>query len=502
MSILAPLLFLSSIFGDASGQEEKIKNFEDLKTAVVQISRASKQESPKELPSWLSKLNYDDLRKIRYNPKKAVWRSERLPFQLQFFHPGSNQTGQIKMHLIENGSARAFPFSQDLFEYDPELHVEPIGEGLSFSGFRIHFPLNRNDYLDELMVFQGATYYRVLAEGLNYGISSRTIMIDPEKGEDEEFPSFTDFWVFMPDKDARSLRVMGLFESPSLVGAADFIIRPGISTIIDVDVFISSRKKEAIHYGIAPLRSMFWYGENSSAKWGDFRPEVHDSDGLLIHTSADRWIWRPLSNDGRIKKSFFTDRNPRGFGLMQRDRRFESYRDLEARYHSRPSVWIEPKGDWGDGYVSLIESPSSSEYTDNISAVWFPKEHLAPGGTADFSYRQTWFMDNRNLPSLGRTVSSFIYQPAGTPPEARKFIIEFYWPGVQTEEGRRDLSINAVADNAEILNKHADYNYHENLYRVFFDTVAKDKSKPIELNLDISRGGNPITETWTYQWTP
>ncbi|MEM4248308.1 MAG: glucan biosynthesis protein G [Candidatus Nanoarchaeia archaeon] len=502
MNFLVPILFLSSIFGGDTNKESQIRSFDDLKSTVVEIAAMPYKDHRRELPKWLKELTYDDLRKIRFNPKKAVWRSERLPFQLQFFHPGGNQIDQIKMHLIEKNGNEHVPFSQDLFEYEEGVIRGTLDGELSFSGFRLHYPLNRPDYLDELLVFQGATYYRALAEGLNYGISSRIIMIDPEKGEDEEFPSFTDFWVYMPEREATSIHLMGLFDSPSLAGAADFTVRPGISTYIDVKVFICSRKKSPIHYGIAPLKSMYWYGENSSWKWGDFRPEVHDSDGLLIHTSADQWIWRPLTNEGKMKKSFFVDDSPKGFGLLQRDRNFSSYRDLEAKYHMRPSVWIEPRDNWGQGYISLIEAPSTSEYNDNISAVWFPKQALEPGKSAEFSYRQIWFMDNKNLPPIGKVCSTYAYQPAGSPAELKKFIIEFYWPNVQADATSNTLDIHATAENAKIMNKHADYNFYENFYRVFFDAEVQDKSKPVELNVDICKEGKPITETWTYQWTP
>ncbi len=506
MSVFISILFLSSFFGSDTVSDNKsgypMLSYEDLKKEAKSISIAPYKARKKILPKWLRDMTYDDLRNVRFNSRKAVWRSERLPFQLQFFHPGCIQTEQIRVHLVSGNEVETVPFEQDLFEYCNGLKSEPLGPDIAFSGFRIHYPLNRQDYLDELMVFQGATYFRALAQGLNYGISSRTIAINPSEGGNEEFPSFTDFWIFRPDKNDTSLHVMGLFDSPSIAGAADFLIKPGSSTVIDINVFICSRKNDPVYYGIAPLRSMFWYGENSSVRWGDFRPEVHDSDGLMIHTSADQWIWRPLSNDGVLKKSFFEDKKPKGFGLFQRDRRFSSYRDLEAKYHERPSVWIEPQGEWGEGYISLLETPSSSEYNDNISVVWFPKEPLSPKSSAEFKYKQIWFLDNRSLPAIGKTAGTYVYQPAGSPPETRKFIIEFYWPDVQADINSGTLDIHTVAENAIVRNKHGDYNSYENTYRIFFDADVQDKLKPVELKVDICREGRPLTETWTYQWTP
>lgn len=302
-------------------------------------ARASRpyEAQDRDLPRNLRNLDYDDLRSIRFDPRASVWRMERLPFQLQFFHPGGLQKDRTRMNWFEGEIMEEVHFSRDFFDYEKTRIRGSLPDDLGFAGFRVHYPLNRPDYLDEVIVFQGGSYFRALAEGQRYGISARGLSINVAGETPEEFPQFTEYWVEKPDRTSTRLRLYALMDSPSVAGAYEFTVVPGPATLVEVTVVLFARVPLE-RAGVAPLTSMFWFGENSPSRYGDFRPEVHDSDGLLVHTGAGEWLWRPLVNEPRYRFSSFVDHNPRGFGLIQRDRQFRNYEDLEAFYHKDSPV--------------------------------------------------------------------------------------------------------------------------------------------------------------------
>ena len=276
---------------------------------------------------------------------------------------------------------KEYPLSSRLFEYDKAgLEAAAVGP-VQFSGFRIHYPINKPEYFDELIVFQGATYFRALARNLIYGLSARTIAVNCGGPGGEEFPRYCEFWIHRPQPGEQQIRVVGVFDGPSVAGAANFVIKPGRETVMECRVALFARKDMA-HYGIAPLTTMYWYGKTRPGRFDDYRPEVHDSDGLLLQDRQGDWQWRPLDNDGRLHWTTFPGTGIRGFGLMQRERSYSCYQDFEALYQRRPSAWIHPQGDWGEGTVQLLELPSNTEYQDNIVAFWKPAKTLKAGKTA------------------------------------------------------------------------------------------------------------------------
>lgn len=507
MNLLTAVILVSFFFNSDTAMKEnspyKDAKYSEIKDAAKKLAEKPYLDQRKRLPKWLRDMNYDDMRNIRFNQKKAIWRAERLPFQLQLFHPVCIQKDQVRVHIVDGDKDEIIPFDQSMFNYDNGLESEYLDPQTLFSGIRIHYPLNRPDYLDELMVFQGGTYFRALAKGLNYGLSARVVCVNTVTQYEEEFPYFTDFWILRPNNDDTSLTLMGLIDSPSLAGAVELVVTPGITTSIDVRAFICTRDKPLKNFGIAPLTSMFYIGENSERNWGDYRPEVHDSDGLLVEKTPEKLTWRPLSNDnGHLKMSFYECENPRGFGLLQRDRSFENYRDLEARYQNRPSVWVEPKGDWGRGFIELIELATHTEYGDNIVAFWKPLNEFPANSSAEYKYKQTWFSDDRALSPMGKTVDTYLCNSPGNPPNTKRFIVEFYWPDVEGDARSGKIVSNISTINAKVKNNDAIYNEFQKRWRVFFDAVVDDPTKPVELNLYLSKDGKPLTENWTYQWMP
>ena len=498
------LVIMALASPDGMAKESSAPTFASIKTIARDLALRPYFDDRRPLPPRLSELNYDQLRDIRYNPKESVWRRERLPFQLQFFHPGGLNRDQIGYYLVDGDDVNEFNYTRDLYDYGANKFDWADLRHLKFSGLRIHYPLNRPDYLDELAVFLGATYFRALPERHIYGLSARTIAVNCGEPMPEEFPSFRDMWIFRPGMDGKEILVLGLFDSPSLSGAASFLIKPGRETLMDTHVAVYARTNLA-HYGIAPLTSMFWFGKNGTLHFDDYRPEVHDSDGLLLQTGKSEWLWRPLENNGRLRLNGFQDQNPKGFGLLQRERSFAAYQDTEANYHRRPSAWVSPQGDWGKGTVKLLEIPTGSEFHDNVVVFWEPERELKAGDMAEFAYQIKWFGDISNLPDTGRLMAMRTGAPLDKQNRTRKFVLDFSWPAL-AQDVAGGVAVEPQIDVARgRLGKgpiSSEYNADTRLWRVAFDVIANDNESSVDLRAFIRKKGSACTETWTYLWMP
>ena len=337
-------------------------------------------EAESALPRVLEEASYDAYRDFRYRADHALWREEGdARFQAQFFHRGFLFRPKVDIHVVDGGQARALPFSTELFDYAP--NPAPVLDDIGFAGFRLHAPLNRADYFDELCVFLGASYFRAVGRGLGYGLSARGLALGTGEPAAEEFPAFRAFWLHRPDAGSQSITIDALLDSPSVAGAFRFVVTPGEDTVFDVDARLYPRVALE-KAGIAPLTSMFHFDASGRRDVDDYRPAVHDSDGLAVFTRTGEQVWRPLHNPRAIQHSGFQGEAPVGFGLMQRKRGFADYADIEARYHHRPSLWIEPRGDWGKGAVMLVELSTNDEIHDNIVAFWRPETPAAAAAGA------------------------------------------------------------------------------------------------------------------------
>src|SRR5262245_27137385 len=341
----------------------------------------------KELDTSLSKnfesLGYDAYRSIRFRPERALWRGDGLPFELQFFHRGFIFRNRVQIYEVVQGDARPIAYEQDLFHFD-KLEQRPEEADMGFAGFRLHAPMQRKDYYDEVGVFLGASYFRAVAKDQVYGLSARALSIATGDPKGEEFPAFRAFWIERPSRNAKSLVVHALVDSKSAAAAARFDIRPAETTTHDVELTVYPRVDVA-QVGIGSLTSMFFFAANDRLDVDDYRPAVHDSDGLAIHNGRGEVIWRPLSNPRDLQISLFADHNPRGFGLLQLERDFAAYQDLESHFEWRPSAWIEPLKEWGAGAIQLIEIPTKEEIHDNIVAFWRPKDPLRAKGEYQYA---------------------------------------------------------------------------------------------------------------------
>ena len=444
------------------------------------------------LPDEFKDINYDAYRSIRFRPEQAIWRAEKLPFQLQFFHRGWIFKDRVNIYVVKNGRAQPVVYSPDLFDFG-QAKPPPGDADLGFAGFRMHAKINRPDYYDEVGVFLGASYFRAVAKGQVFGMSARGLSVRTADPKGEEFPAFTSFWIEQPAPDTNSLVVHALLDSPSAAAAFRFTIRPGETTIYDTELVLYPRADLA-QAGIATGTSMFLFDANDRIGVDDFRPAVHDSDGLAMRSGRDEEIWRPLSNPRELQLSYFNDVNPRGFGLMQRERDFFAYDDLESHFEKRPSLWAEPIGDWGEGQVQLVEIPTKEEIHDNIVAFWRPKDPLKAQGEYFFTYRLHWGQAQPNPKRLARFAKTNIGAGSnGT----RRFVMETVGGPLTSDQNA--VTPNVSANKGDIHNLVLQPNPQTGGMRLSFELDTKGEAL-VELRAQL-KNDNPISETWLYRWT-
>ena len=446
------------------------------------------------LTDSLKDLNYDQYRSIRFLPEHALWRGEKLPFEVQFFHRGFFYKNRVDVYEVVNGQAKKIQYRPDDFSFG-EIKPPPPDADLGFGGFRIHAPINRPDYYDEVCVFLGASYFRAVAKGETYGLSARGLSINTGEAKGEEFPLFKAFWIEKPAANATSLVVHALLDSKSAAASYRFTIRPGATTVFDVESSLYPRV-DLEHAGLAPMTSMFFFGPNDRNDVDDFRPEVHDSDGLAIYNGQGEQLWRPLSNPRDLQISTFADLNPRGFGLMQREKNFLAYQDIESRFEHRPSLWVEPIGDWGEGAVQLIEIPTKEEIHDNIAGFWHPKSALQAKSEHNFTYRLHWGPDAPKSHALAR----FSRTGIGVRGDNKLFVLDLIGDGLKSVDPKK-VKGAVSAEKTEIKNIVTQPNPGIGGWRLSFEVPIKDKT-PVELRASLMQDDKALSEVWVYRWAP
>jgi len=497
---------------NASAQAQAAFDLEALTTRARTLA-----ESPWNAPAPIGspralKLSYDDYRDIRFRPEASWWRDANLPFELQFFSVGRGFTHPVRVSEIVDGRETPLTIPRAAFNYGraAPAFAQQRGETAEVAGFRVHYPLNNAQYKDEVAVFLGASYFRAIGAGQHYGLSARGLAVDTVGGAGpEEFPSFTAFWLERPAKDAKTLTVLALLEGPRVTGAYRFVLRPGTTTEIDVDarIFLRANARPTVAtLGIAPLTSMFLGGENHPHRLEgdpDFRPEVHDSDGLQIHSADGEWLWRPLINPRHaFVTSFSMPRGVRGFGLMQRDRRFASYEDPEARYDQRPSVWISPRGDWGAGRVELLQFDTPDETNDNVAAYWVPQARPAAGEPLRFGYTMRWQGEAQSRPPGAWVEQSRIGRSYEQPaPGEVQFNIDFAGPALAGETPPEPVVDAGSNARVRIATVHA-LPGEPKRWRLTLKVQRLDPALPTELRAFLRRGSDTSSETWTYALPP
>lgn len=445
---------------------------------------------PPSLPS-LSGLTYDEYFRIRFRSDHALWADVPSPFRAEFFPPAWLYPRPLPIFEVTAGQARPIAFDPAMFDF-PGEHADVAKTWTGFSGFRLLWPLNQADKLDEIAVFQGASYFRSLGRGQRYGLSARGLAIGA--GEpNEEFPDFTSFWLERPAIGAYGVVVHALMNSPSCTGVYSFAITPGEDVVFDVTAAIFPRTTVA-KAGVAAMSSMFLFNVGESSPVDDFRTAVHDSDGLAIWTGEGEHLWRPLQNPKVHRLSNFPDENPKGFGLVQRARGLEDFGDLQARYDLRPSLWVEPLEPWGKGAVHLAELATTKETDDNIAIFWRPETPWTAGSRVDLRYRLHWGQERFASPDarVFRTRTGADVQ-AGL----RLFTVDLQ--GGALAEGLDGVTMEVKATGGEVVWKDLAPYPGDAAARVAFG--LRPTAATAELSLRLLRGERPISETWRYLWS-
>lgn len=450
-----------------------------------------KYEAPRSnLPNEFREMKFADYQKIRFRNEKAEWAEQKTPFKLSFYHQGMHFDTPVKINEITATDVQEIKYDPTRFDFGDVKFDPKATDQLGYAGFRVLYPINKDDKQDEIMTMLGASYFRVVGKDQVYGLSARGMAIDTALPSGEEFPRFTEFWIERPKPGDKHLVIFALLDSPRATGAYRLILRPGTDTIVDVKSQMFLRDKVS-KLGVAPLTSMFLFGANQPSKVLNYRRELHDSSGLSIHAGNGEWIWRPLNNPKHLSVSNFSVENPRGFGLLQRGRNFSQYEDLDDNYDKRPSAWIEPEGDWGKGSVDLVEIPTADETNDNIVAFWSPAELPKPGEPLDIAYRLHWTLNDapfhspdsawvkQTLRSTGDVKqSNLIRQPDGSV----AYLVDFEGPSLKAL--KPDAAVRSqvsVGENGEVVENSVRYNPHTKGWRLTLRLKIKDAGKPTEM---------------------
>ena len=540
---------------------------------MAQKSAAAKYvPMPDVLPPQLKALNPQQDAGIFWKDTYRLWRKKGLPFQVDFYHQlASNPSPHIapEINTVDEKGSHLLAYSPTFFNFlnlsvkppSPLTFNPPLPGNLGYAGFYIRYPdigigSNPNS-LDGFFSAMGASYFRVLAKDQVYGLSARGIAINTaleNNKKPEEFPSFCKWWLQEPSPNATELTLDALLDGPSVSGAYEFRIRPGAVTSVDVHASLYFRQPVE-RLGIAPFSSMYLFGENAKDHFGDpVHPEIHDSDGVLMHTGKGEWIWRPLQQTLFLQYYSFLDDNPQGFGLLQRDRDFQHYQDLPNKYNVRPSAWVTPHGFWGKGKVELLQLNSNNFNTDNVVLFWWPDQPIKAGDHLDMSYTIDFYMNDAQRPPLAYCKQTLVNFPAPQPPPPVpprvspippvatvatlkpatsppatptpatppapvpapapslppippgvtpvQFLVDFAGNGIENIPADQppDLDLNCLPPGSSVRDIKREKNSYDNSWRVTFTLVPAKPHGPTEINCRLLHNNKPITETWNYTW--
>ncbi|TGK92394.1 glucans biosynthesis protein [Leptospira brenneri] len=448
----------------------------------------------------LDGISYDAYRQIEYKPDVAIWKNLALPYQLHFFHPGHIYSNGIQIYEVIGEKPVEIPYDASRFNFgDLPLSDEfsELSKKLRYTGFRVHYPINQKEALEEFLVFQGASYFRALSKDQVYGLSGRGLAINTGPKDREEFPIFESFYIKRPQKNDTAITIYAIMNGESVVGAYEFIVNPGEITTVDVRAKIYLRKKIK-RLGFAPITSMYLYGESDSPILGNIHPEVHDSDGLLIQNKSEDWEWRPLINPKKTQLTRIPLDSPKGYGLIQRDRKFKSYQDEKLKYHLRPSLWVEPKGDWGKGNLYLLEFTTNLDSDDNVTTFWEPA--IPPNLNEGFEFLYTLHYTERS-PKHHTLGKASAYYRGVDPVFPKEKMFTLYFTGDHLKSLDRKTILKAVIQNDKIPTEEIRYKIEKITeldqwrLQIWYPSSEEESNWTVFLE----NGNQRITETWIYR---
>ena len=485
--------------------------------SVINAAKASASESYEQddhnLDSKLKEIDYQTYRSIRFQPEQSLWHDEN-GYELQFFHPGFLYEYPVTIHTIgSSNTPERLAFDSEMFSYDGQSSALKglTDENSGFAGFRVHYPIKSDEYKDEFAVFLGASYFRLVGKNQVYGISARGLAIDTALTKGEEFPHFTEFWIVEPSKKAsepgQPITIYARLESPSVAGAYKFVIEPGEDTTVEVESWLFARE-DVEKLGVAPFTSMFLYGENTQQRHDDYRPEVHDSDGVLMVTHADEEIFRPLTNPSRLQITSLSDSKPKGFGMLQRDGQWDNYLDAEANYHIRPGLWVTPREGFNKGRLEVVEIPTTSEIHDNIVAFWTPEEPFNEGDSMYFSY-ELKTVEQHPFESALATVERTRQGRAVLPGDefkdeslatTRQFTVDFLAPEAKTFDDKTTKLVVQSANGTVSQQRLYPVADGAEWRATFF--MQPTENQTTDMRAYIEQDGERVSEVWNYVYQP
>jgi periplasmic glucans biosynthesis protein len=480
------LAFLQAVMQDGTRFDPAM-----VREAARQLARRAYVTPSTSLPDPFNGLNYEAYVGIRHRPERLVWADDSRPILLEPLHRGYLFTTPVAISVVENGEVRRVAYDANRYQFS-RINPPPGLPDIGFSGFRL---VTGGDQSRDIAIFQGASFFRSLAKGQNFGVMARALTLRTADARGEEFPIFRAFWIERPTVDG-VIVVHAVADSEGATAAFRFTIRPNDVTIIDTEATIFARS-QIDNIGFGAMQATFLFAANRRRNIDDLRPAVHEVNGLQILNGRDEWIWRPVSNPEQLQISSFVDENPKGFGLLQRERDFAAFHDDDQQFQGRPSLWIEPIGEWGPGHVQLIEIPSDSEVNDNIIAYWRPRQPLAAGAEATYAYRQFWCWQPPERPPLATAVGFRVGRGGG---RRRRMLVEFAG-GFLQQENSPEAKLSLSATPGQVINPRIVFNAHRKTARIVFE-LDPGSENASEIRLLLEGPSGPLSETWLYRWTP
>jgi len=507
-ALLSSTALTSAVLAQDEQPEPEAFDFDVLTERMRALAASPFDATVPELPPFYAALNYDSYRQVQFDGKRARWLDNNSGFQVHAFAMGWLFNQPVGVFEVADGMAAPFGFSNDDFLfYEEDMEAEAKSQPFpGIAGVRLNFPLNQNDKMDELVSFLGSSYFRALGRGNIYGLSARGLAINSWGSGPEEFPRFSNFWLERPT-EGKPMVMYASLEGPSVTGAYRFEILPATPDRQETAMDITARlffRADIDQIGVAPLTSMFLFAETNRSDFDDYRPQVHDSQGLIVERSEDEVFFRPLNNTPALGNSYLWENNPIAFGLYQRDRDFAIYQDAGAHYERRPSARIEPVGEWGQGHVRLIEAPSRLEAEDNIVAFWIPSDPIKAGQEREFHYRLIWGdLNPRDDAKLAHVMETRAGQGGVSgvqnDPKLRKFVIDFAGGELTDMDPEAKLDVVATASSGDIVSTAFSRIEANGAWRLAIDLMLADEAT-VELSAHVASSGRTITETWLYQW--
>ena len=484
--------------GSKFGFDEVVKRATDLASTPFEG-----QVPP--LPEELRKLDFDAWRQIDFRDGKPLLGGNNSQFRLELFHLGHLYVRPVVINTLRDGLPTPIPYQASQFTFGTTKLGKPLPVNLGFAGFKIRSPLNDPLKFDEFISFVGSSYFRFLGRGQHYGLSARGLALAGGTNQ-EEFPFYREFWIETPKPDIDKLTIYALLDSSVITGAYQFDCYPRENSAVEVKATLVARRDD-VKIGYMPLTSMYFIGENAPRFHDEYRAELHDSDGLMIHTGAGEWIWRPLRNPTIAKTSAFFDHDVQGFGLLQRDRTFSHYQDIDLAYQLRPSYWVAPLTKLGDGHVELFEMPTVDETNDNIVASWVGKDQVVVGKPFTIAYSITAALDLRTLSSTAQTLNTFqvparaLGSAEPNSPTTRRFMIDFNGGDLTYfKDEKNAVQVAPGTSVGKIIRSFTQYNPYIGGFRGTFD-VELEPGQTADLRAYLKNGVSPLSETWMFSWT-